>query len=134
MTGCRVRVCNDCCCGSERKHPGVDHAGIRARLRASLSGTAEVTQTPCLLACEESNVVVVSPSPQARRAGARPVWLGGVLDAAAVDVVVGWVRAGGPGHAEPPAALAAYVVPAPRLARLLGEDLDPGSDVVEATR
>ena len=121
MSGCRVRVCDDCCCGSTRKHPGVDHAGLRDRLGRGLDGHAQLTVTPCLLACEESDVVVVSPDPASRAAGARPVWLGRVLEDATVDEVVRWVADGGPGRAPVPAGLAAHVVPAPRLVGLLDE-------------
>jgi (2Fe-2S) ferredoxin len=101
----RVRVCRDCCCGSERKHPYVDHEGLFARLVAGTSGAAVVDASTCLLACEDSNVVVVSPGASARRAGARPVWLREVLDDAAVDAIAGWVRAGGPGVCDLPGAL-----------------------------
>lgn len=94
---CIVRVCRDCCCGTERKHPGVDHDGLLARLEADTRGAARVLPSACLLACDASNVVVVTPSPQGRRRGARPIWVGGVLDDEAVDDVVAWVRSGGPG-------------------------------------
>ena len=100
--GCIVRVCRDCCCGTARKHPGVDHDGLLARLDAGTRGSARVLRSACLLACDESNVVVVTPSPLGRRRGARPVWLGGVLDEATVDAVVSWVRLGGPGVADLP--------------------------------
>jgi hypothetical protein len=98
---CIVRVCRDCCCGTQRKHPGVDHDGLLARLEAGVGAGARVLPSACLLACDESNVVVVTPSPDGRRAGARPVWLRAVLDDAAVDAIAGWVRRGGPGVAEP---------------------------------
>lgn len=103
--GCIVRVCRDCCCGTERKHPGVDHDGLLAGLEAGTRGSARVLRSGCLLACDESNVVVVTPSPLGRRRGARPVWLGGILDQASVDAIVFWVRSGGPGVAELPARL-----------------------------
>ncbi|MBC9819992.1 hypothetical protein [Terrabacter sp. MAHUQ-38] len=94
---CIVRVCRDCCCGTERKHPGVDHDGLLGRLEAGTRGHARVLRSDCLLACDESNVVVVTPSPAGRRAGGRPVWLRAVLDDAAVDDITRWVRLGGPG-------------------------------------
>lgn len=59
----------------------------------------------CLDACAESNVVVVGPSPEGRRAGARPRWLACVLDLESVEEVVAWVRTGGPGVSEPPGLL-----------------------------
>jgi hypothetical protein len=102
----RVRICRDCCCGTARKHPGVDHAALFDRLAASTSGAAVVSASTCLLACEKSNVVVVQPGSVARLRGARAVWLREVLDVEAVDAIAGWVRAGGPGLCDVPAALA----------------------------
>jgi hypothetical protein len=102
---CIVRVCRDCCCGTERKHPGVDHDGLLARLEVGTRGSARVLRSACLLACDESNVVVVTPSVQGRRAGGRPVWVRAVLDDEAVDAITGWVALGGPGVADVPAGL-----------------------------
>lgn len=105
----RITVCRGCCCGTERKHPGVDHERQLEALRAR----ASVRVADCLDACEVSNVVVVQPSRTARRAGARPVWVGEVLDDDAVRGVVDWVDAGGPGLAAPPDSVLARIVPAP---------------------
>ena len=110
MTGCRVRVCRDCCCGTARKHPGVDHDGLLDRLRSGVAAAGRVDVTECLLACDRSDVVVVSPSPAGRRAGGRPVWLAWVLDEGIVDAVVAWVAVGGPGLAEPPDLVLLHVV------------------------
>ncbi|ANY07192.1 hypothetical protein [Pseudonocardia sp. HH130630-07] len=104
-----LTVCRGCCCGSGRKHPGVDHAGLLDRLRAGTDGHARLRTSECLGPCADSDVVVVGPAPAARRAGARPVWLRRVLDRAAVDAVADWVRAGGPGAADRPDALAEHV-------------------------
>jgi len=98
-----VTACRGCCCGTVKKHPDVDHAALLDRLITGLG--ARVRTSDCLGPCEESNVVVVAPAPAARLRGARAVWLRGVLDAAAVDAVVGWVLAGGPGAAPPPAGM-----------------------------
>jgi (2Fe-2S) ferredoxin len=100
-----VTVCRGCCCGTARKHPGIDHAGQLARLTAGLGASGRVRVSDCLDACSESNVVVVAPSPEGRRAGARPVWLSGVLDPQCTEEIVAWVRAGGPGVCEPPVLL-----------------------------
>ncbi|MEO7446709.1 MAG: hypothetical protein ABI336_00440 [Humibacillus sp.] len=100
--GCTVRVCRDCCCGTEAKHPGVDHDALLARLELSTQGRARVLRSGCLLACDESNVVVVTPSRAGRRRGGRPTWLRRVLDAEAVDEITTWVHAGGPGIAAAP--------------------------------
>lgn len=108
-TGARVRVCRDCCCGTARKHPDVDHDALFRRLVAATAGVAEVAPSSCLLACEKSNVVVVQPGALGRRAGARPVWLRAVLDERAVDAIASWVSEGGPGLSAPPAELVPLV-------------------------
>ncbi|MCW2506633.1 MAG: hypothetical protein JWO79_4917, partial [Actinomycetia bacterium] len=56
--GCLVTVCRGCCCGTERKHPGIDHDG----LLAALAEVGAVRVSDCLDVCEDSNVVVVQPS------------------------------------------------------------------------
>jgi hypothetical protein len=99
--GPTLTVCRGCCCGTASKHPGVDHRAQLERFRAA----GRVRVSDCLDACAYSNVVVVSPSPAGRAAGARPVWLLGVLDAETEDELAAWVRAGGPGVAEPPGML-----------------------------
>jgi (2Fe-2S) ferredoxin len=96
-----VTACRGCCCGTAKKHPDVDHAALLDRLTAGLGADARVRTSDCLGPCEESNVVVVTPAPPARLRGARAVWLRGVLDDAATDAVVEWVRAGGPGTPPP---------------------------------
>ena len=103
--GCTVTVCRGCCCGTDRKHPGVDHAGQVAALVHGIGGTGRVRVTDCLDACERSNVVVVGPSPDGRRAGARPSWLANVLHPETVDEIIEWVRGGGPGIGDPPGLL-----------------------------
>lgn len=104
LSGCIVTVCRDCCCGSSREHPDVDHAGHLAALQRARGGTVRISR--CLAACELSNMVVVNPSRAGRAAGGRPTWLGGVLSDEQIAQVVGWVEAGGPGVAPMPAALA----------------------------
>ncbi|MEV4435520.1 (2Fe-2S) ferredoxin domain-containing protein [Streptomyces sp. NPDC049555] len=105
---CRITVCRGCCCGVESKVPGVDHAGQIARLRTALDGAAPVRASECLDVCEQANVVVVQPSAAGRAAGGRPVWLGLVNDDGALEDIAAWVRAGGPGLAEPPGVLDLY--------------------------
>jgi (2Fe-2S) ferredoxin len=102
-----VTVCRGCCCGRADKNPGTDHAGQLAALRERL-GPVRVRISDCLDVCEQSNVMVVSPSPAGRDQGARPVWLGLVRDPDAVTDIADWVRAGGPGLAEPPPILDLY--------------------------
>ena len=100
-----VTVCRGCCCGTSRKRPGVDHAARLERLRTLLGDGATVRVTDCLGPCERSDVVVVSPTPAARRAGARPVWLGLLNGRHEAVSIADWVHAGGPGVAELPESL-----------------------------
>lgn len=104
-SGPTVTLCRGCCCGTTRKHPGVDHAGQVTRLREGTAGAGRVKLSDCLDACAQSTVAVVSPSPEGRRAGGKPVWLLGVLDRDTEDEIVAWVQAGGPGVADPPGML-----------------------------
>jgi hypothetical protein len=103
--GPTVTLCRGCCCGTLRKHPDVDHAGQVERLREGTAGAGRVKLSDCLDACAQSTVAVVSPSPEGRRAGGKPVWLLGVLDEDTEDEIVAWVQAGGPGIADPPGML-----------------------------
>jgi (2Fe-2S) ferredoxin len=77
-------------------------------LKAELGSVARVRAVNCLDACERANVMVVQPSPSGRAAGGRPVWLGLVNDLDVTADIAGWVRAGGPGLAEPPDILDLY--------------------------
>ncbi|MFF3444931.1 (2Fe-2S) ferredoxin domain-containing protein [Streptosporangium sp. NPDC002721] len=101
----RLTVCRDCCCGSTRKVPALDHD---EQLRRP-SEIAEVRVSDCLDVCEQANVVVVRPSPAGRAAGGRPVWLGLVNQPDAVEDIAAWIRAGGPGLAPIPDILALHV-------------------------
>ncbi|WP_092542036.1 hypothetical protein [Actinoplanes derwentensis] len=97
-----MTVCRDCCCGSLRKHPTVDHDGQLDELRTALEPEHRVRTSLCLDACAQSNVVVVQPTPVARRQGARPVWFGLVLDDDVLTDLIGWINDGGPGAAPLP--------------------------------
>lgn len=110
---CTLTVCRDCCCGSRSKHPTVDHDRQVDELRAALEPAHRVRTSLCLDACSQSNVMVVHPAPRARRAGARPVWFGLVLDDAVVADLVRWVGDGGPGVARMPAVLELSVIQPP---------------------
>ncbi|MGX4694762.1 (2Fe-2S) ferredoxin domain-containing protein [Streptomyces sp. JNUCC 63] len=118
---CTVTVCRGCCCGTS-KIPGVDHAAQLATLKAALGPRAQVRAVNCLDSCEQANVIVVQPSPAGRAAGGRPVWLGLVNDPDATDDIVAWVRAGGPGLAEPPDILDLYEFGPSRRVRRAVED------------
>lgn len=113
-TGCLVTVCRDCCCGSPAKRPLVDHDAQLVQLRAEVTGPHRVRTSLCLDVCEQANVIVVHPTPAARRAGQRPVWFGLVGDPALVDQLTGWVRDGGPGAAPVPPALQQLIIAAPK--------------------
>ena len=123
----RIRVCRDCCCGSRRKHPHVDHEGLYEALATGTRGHAEVSTSTCLLTCEESNVVVVVPGSGARAGGGRPVWFRAVLSLEVVDRIAAWVRSGGPGVAPVPADLADAVMPTPGLSSMVGSTFGPPS-------
>jgi (2Fe-2S) ferredoxin len=108
----KLTVCRGCCCGTDKKHPDVDHEGQLTRLRAAV-GADRVLVADCLDSCDFSNVVVVRPDRAAQRAGARPAWFGGVLSDEVVDDILDWVAAGGPGRAAMPEALAGNVIARP---------------------
>ncbi|WP_207311438.1 hypothetical protein [Lentzea alba] len=105
----KLTVCRGCCCGTDAKHPGVDHEGQLRTLREAV-GEEHVQVADCLDSCDFSNVVVVRPAPSARAEGASPVWFGGVLGDDATRHVLDWVAAGGPGRAALPTELAAKVI------------------------
>ncbi len=101
-----LTVCRDCCCGDTVKHPEVDHDAQLVTLRAAAGDRHRVRVSECLRVCERSNVVVAHPTPVARRAGARLVYLGDILDDQLVEDVVAWLDAGGPGVCPVPLTLA----------------------------
>lgn len=104
-----ITVCRDCCCGSPRKVPGLDHDEQVRRL----SRVADVRVSDCLDVCEQANVVVVRPSPAGRAAGGRPVWLGLVNHPDAAEDIAAWIRDGGPGIAPLPDILALHAFAPP---------------------
>ncbi|WP_051795832.1 hypothetical protein [Streptomyces sp. NRRL S-87] len=109
-------VCRGCCCGDPNKNPGADHEGQLARLRAAAAesgGTLAVRTSDCLGPCERANVIVVQPSAEARRTGARAAWVGWALDGDATEDVLAWAAAGGPGIAPVPATVELSLFPAP---------------------
>ncbi|TJZ44671.1 (2Fe-2S) ferredoxin domain-containing protein [Streptomyces piniterrae] len=113
-------VCRGCCCGSPRKHPGTDHEGQLARLRAAAAesdGRLAIRTSECLGPCGQANLVVVQPSGEGRRRGARAVWVGWVLSDDGIDDLLAWATAGGPGMAAPSPALELQFVPSPAEAR-----------------
>ena len=104
-----LTICRDCCCGSADKHPDTDHDAQLEAIRGAVGDRHRVRVSECLRVCERSNVVVVHPTPAARRAGARLVHLGDVLDDNLVTAVAAWLDAGGPGIATVPESLTARI-------------------------
>ncbi|MER7760453.1 (2Fe-2S) ferredoxin domain-containing protein [Streptomyces sp. NPDC097619] len=97
---CTLVVCRGCCCGNSRKHPDVDHDRQLARLESAAAesgGTLAVRTSECLGPCEQANVIVVQPSAEGRRRGARAVWIGWAKDDDCTDALLEWAAAGGPG-------------------------------------
>ncbi|GAB2623902.1 hypothetical protein GCM10027168_64820 [Streptomyces capparidis] len=113
-------VCRGCCCGNPRKHPGTDHAWQLARLRAGAAasgGVFAVRTTDCLGHCDRANVIVVQPSTAGRLGGGRTTWIGFAVDDDCTDDILRWAADGGPGIAEPPAALRLRFIRPPGAAR-----------------
>ena len=115
--GPTVTLCRGCCCGTAAKHPDVDHPAQVERLRADVAAAGRVRTSECLDACAQSTVAVVAPSAAGRSAGGRPTWLLGVLDTDTEAEIAAWVRAGGPGLADPPGLLDLRVFVPPRRVR-----------------
>jgi hypothetical protein len=77
MSSFSLLLCNDCCCGTERKHPDFDHVAQRRELqKVAMAAGGKLHVVKCLDACSYSNVVVI------RRRSGKKIWLGGL---AAVD-------------------------------------------------
>ena len=77
----RVQICRGCCCGTERKHPGVDHDGQIA----AISAIAPTRIVDCVGECAYSNVVIVRPD------DGPSVWLGGINNPALTSAVCDWL-------------------------------------------
>ncbi|MEU9207700.1 (2Fe-2S) ferredoxin domain-containing protein [Streptomyces sp. NPDC048415] len=117
---CTLVVCRGCCCGNARKYPDTDHAWQLERLQAGAEasgGQFTVRTTDCLGPCDQANVIVIQPSGAGRRQGGRATWIGFAMDDDCTEELLRWAEAGGPGVAEPPAALELQFVRPPREAR-----------------
>ncbi|MEU1802777.1 (2Fe-2S) ferredoxin domain-containing protein [Streptomyces sp. NPDC019937] len=117
---CTLVVCRGCCCGNPRKHPGTDHHGQLDRLVATAADSGRrlaVRVTDCLGPCDQANIIVVRPSTAGRRGGGRATWIGWANGDDCTDDILGWVAAGGPGVAEPPATLELQFIRPPGEAR-----------------
>ncbi|MEM8903362.1 MAG: (2Fe-2S) ferredoxin domain-containing protein, partial [Actinomycetota bacterium] len=86
-----VLVCRGCCCGTERKHPDVDHDAHRERLReAAERAGGRIRTVDCVGPCERSNVVIV-------RRGTERHWFGEVNHDDEVERLGEWIAAGASG-------------------------------------
>jgi hypothetical protein len=84
-----VLLCRDCCCGTLRKHPDVDHAAQERAFRdAAAESGGRVIRTRCLGVCERSNVVVL-------KTAHTTYWLAGVLSPEDTACVTTFIRSGG---------------------------------------
>ncbi|GAA1313920.1 hypothetical protein [Saccharothrix xinjiangensis] len=111
----RVTLCRACCCGTRPKHSAADHEQRVRALSGASDGAVDVRQSDCLGACDDSDIVVVHPSPTARAAGAKPVWLGRISDDDALEDLADWLRSGGPGAAPPPPSIRDRAMTPPNL-------------------
>lgn len=98
----RVLVCRGCCCGTERKHPDVDHDGQLDALLGAAGPDASARVTACVGMCSASNLVIVG------RPGGTRVWLGGILDEESTQALAAWIGQGC--HDPVPGALRSHVV------------------------
>jgi hypothetical protein len=90
MTPLRVILCRGCCCGTERKHPDVDHAAQEQRLRAAAERAGgKLVLSDCLDRCEASNLAVV-------RVRGQNLWFGGLLQPLETERFAAWLEAGAP--------------------------------------
>jgi hypothetical protein len=130
-----VLVCRGCCCGTEEKHPSVDHDRQADLLRQAADAVGGRLRTvDCLGPCDRSNVVVV-------RSGTRRRWFGSILDEATTSALAAWVRDGAatappslirdlefsPGHS--PSVIVDELLTGPTLLDLLQPALDAGTFV-----
>ena len=91
----RVQVCDGCCCGTERKHPGIDHAAIRELLAAAAERAGgHMRVVGCVDECSRSNVVIVRPAGSGLASGAKRTWIGDVLDDDVVHALCSWISTG----------------------------------------
>jgi len=101
MKGCSLTVCRGCCCGTDDPHAA--SAWLRALRRALPSTKIQVSD--CLGPCDHRDVIVIRPQLQGKHRSHRPVWLAWMGSQSALEDLVTWVKAGGPGQAPCPGSL-----------------------------
>lgn len=82
-----VLVCRGCCCGTNEKHPTVDHDAHLARLQLAAARKGTLWTVDCLGLCERSNVVVV-------RSGNTRYWFGEMLGDTSLEALATWIAEG----------------------------------------
>lgn len=101
-----VYVCRDCCCGTQRKHPDVDHDAQLDALQHAIHNLpgGRVVVTRCLGECRWSNVIGIRQFVRGR--SPQTLWLGGILPQHLTDLLCHWLTEGGPAQYPLPSALA----------------------------
>ena len=95
MAGCSLTVCRGCCCGTDNKKQAAARLDyLRQRLPS-----VELRTSDCLGPCANKDVIVVHPQSGQRKQGEKPAWLGSMHTTSALDDLIGWLDAGGPGAA-----------------------------------
>ncbi len=85
----KVWVCRGCCCGTQRRHPGIDHDRLlQVARRGAKAAGARVEVTDCLGPCGQGNIVVV-------RVGGRIRWFRRMNDVASTAVLMDHLGARG---------------------------------------
>ena len=78
----KLWVCRGCCCGTKRKHPGVDHKKLERALRAGARAAGmRYAVTDCLGPCGQGNIVVTRTSGRIR-------WFRRMNDESVTEVLV----------------------------------------------
>lgn len=98
-----LTVCGLCAGETLGEEPGPQLQRLR---EVAARGVASLHEVECLDQCNQGDVVVVRPCPAGRRGGGRPVWFSGLAGEERTGALEEWLRGGGPGEIDVPAALA----------------------------
>jgi hypothetical protein len=102
MSGCALTICRGCCCGTDdRKQAAARLDYLRQRLHSM-----DLRTSDCLGPCDRKDVIVVHPHARHRKRGQGPIWLARMHTKTAMDELIGWLDAGGPGQVLMPVDLA----------------------------
>lgn len=92
---CALTICKGCCCGTDDpKRAPARLEYLRQRLNS-----VQVRTSDCLGPCDRRDVIDVHPHARRRQQGQGPVWLARMHTKPAMDELIGWLEAGGPGQA-----------------------------------